>query len=118
MVIDTFATYSSGLNSSLKSKTTKLYSLAPREIYSNYSVSGDNTSNTTRQLDYYSKNNVSSSSNYTYAIKGNSTWWTRVDYSMGNYGFYRVVSETGAMSTLRVTISTPSQGISPAFRVG
>ena len=118
LVIDTFATYSSGLNSSLKSKTTKLYSLAPREIYSNYSVSGDNTSNTTRQLDYYSKNNVSSSSNYTYAIKGNSTWWTRVDYSMGNYGFYRVVSETGAMSTLRVTISTPSQGISPAFRVG
>ena len=96
----------------------KLYLLAPKEIYSDWSDKYDSAADLTRQLDYYKIKGVTTDS-YTSAIKKNSEgnvawWWLRSAGSSSINGFYSVVPAgygciSGAYSTLSV---------SPAFRIG
>ena len=95
----------------------KLYLLAPKEIYSNWSNQYDSARDNTRQLDYYNSKSVTTSS-YASAIKNNSTgsasyWWLRCATSISDYYFYNVYSngswDNGTADTTR--------GVSPAFRL-
>ena len=97
--------------------TDKLYLLAPKEIYINWSDRYDTSKYLTRTLDYYTSIGVTTS-NYSGAIKKNGTsasaWWLRVANSIGNDTFYDVYSDgdwfrNGANYTY---------GVSPAFRLG
>ena len=101
--------------------TDKLYLLAPKEIYSDwptgYLGSYDTTPYSTRTLDYYEKQNTTSS-NYSAAIKKNgnyaSVWWLRsADSRTTNYFFY--VYNSGDCSNRDANSSI---GVSPAFRLG
>ena len=96
--------------------TDKLYLLAPKEIYTNFSSSYDTANDLTRTLDYYTNIGVTTSS-YSGAIKreGNNPiyWWLRAAYSYYNYNFLRVNidgdwSDNNANTTY---------GVSPAFRL-
>ena len=97
--------------------TDKLYLLAPKEIYTNFSNSYDTAKDLTRTLDYYTSIGVTTSS-YSGAIKKNGTnagyWWLRAARSTSTYGFLRVGTKGdwnnhGAINTL---------GVAPAFRLG
>ena len=97
--------------------TDKLYLLAPKEIYINWSDRYDTSKYLTRTLDYYTSIGVTTS-NYSGAIKKNGTsasaWWLRVANSIGNDTFYDVYSDgdwfrNGANYTY---------GVAPAFRLG
>ena len=100
--------------------TDKLYLLAPNEIYietDGYTPITDYAADNTRQLDYYSSKNVSTSS-YSNVIKKfekkSNNWWLRSAYSSYNSSFYYVHSNgdfayVNALSTF---------GVSPAFRIG
>ncbi|MBQ3297618.1 MAG: hypothetical protein IJG97_02295 [Bacilli bacterium] len=104
--------------------TDKLYLLSTHEVWED--VDGNTNSgidrydtayNNTRQLDYYSSQNVTTS-NYSGAIKqyngSNSYWWLRSALSNGSNGFYSV-NTNGYWATL---ISYITNGVSPAFRIG
>ena len=104
--------------------TDKLYLLSTHEVFED--VDGntsdgidyyDTAYNNTRQLDYYSSQNVTTS-NYSGAIKHNGSnaygWWLRSACSIINYGFY-VVDGTGDWYD---TGSSNTGGVSPAFRIG
>ena len=97
--------------------TDKLYLLAPKEIYTDWSYSYDTARDVTRQLDYY-KNLGTSTSNYSGAIKKNgtsaSTWWLRAAYSNTITGFFRVIFN-GSRSANN---ATGTYGVAPAFRLG
>ena len=97
--------------------TDKLYLLAPKEIYTNWSYSYDTARDVTRQLDYY-KNLGTSTSNYSGAIKKNgtsaSTWWLRAAYSNTTTGFFRVIFN----GDWRYDSATGTYGVAPAFRLG
>ena len=98
----------------------KLYLLAPKEIYSDWSNHYDSAADLTRQLDYYKKKGVTTNKNdWNGAIKKNSEgtdywWWLRCANSytsnrfcdVNNYGNW---SHYGAFNTF---------GVSPAFRIG
>ena len=97
--------------------TDKLYLLAPKEIYTDWSNSYDTAKNLTRTLDYYTNIGVTTS-NYSGAIKKNGTsaavWWLRVADSNYNDSFYYLYNSgdwfgTSARNTL---------GVAPAFRLG
>ena len=96
----------------------KLYLLAPKEIYSDWSDKYDSAADLTRQLDYYSIKSVTTNS-YTSAIKKNSEgnvawWWLRSAGSSSINGFYSVVpAGYGSVSGADCTLS-----VSPAFRIG
>ena len=109
--------------------TDKIYLLSTGEIWSNcttgncydtasYPYNG-NGAITTRQLDYYSNKSVSTSSNYTYAVKNfNSTaawWWLRAASSDYRNRF-RDVTSTGNRNNYYATGT--SGGVAPAFRIG
>ena len=109
--------------------TDKIYLLSTGEIWSNcttrncydtasYPYNG-NGAITTRQLDYYSNKSVSTSSNYTYAVKNfNSTaawWWLRAAYSSYNNTFGGVDSNGRRSNDIA---DTTSGGVAPAFRIG
>ena len=97
--------------------TDKLYLLAPKEIYINYSSSWDTAKDLTRTLDYYTNIGVTTS-NYSGAIKKNGTsaaaWWLRAArsdsanyfYDVNSYGFYYNNFASG------------TDGVAPAFRIG
>ena len=103
--------------------TDKLYLLSTHEVWEN---ADDNTSrgldyydtayNSTRQLDYYAGQNVTTSS-YSGAIKQNNgsnvIWWLRSAYSYDNNTFYIVSSGASAHFYAWYT-----RGVSPAFRIG
>ena len=97
--------------------TDKLYLLAPKEIYTDWSYSYDTARDVTRQLDYY-KNLGTSTSNYSGAIKKNgtsaSTWWLRAAYSNTTTGFFRVIFN----GDWRYDSATGTYGVAPAFRLG
>ena len=97
--------------------TDKLYLLAPREIYTDWSRSDDTAKDLTRTLDYYTNIGVTTS-NYSEAIKKNKTygyvWWLRTARSRHNNVFY-VVDADGDMIFLTAYYS---RGVSPAFRLG
>ena len=96
----------------------KLYLLAPKEIYSNWSHRYDKTSDKTRQLDYYKIKGVTTNSRDG-AIKKNSEgtdawWWLRSAYSGNNNSFYSV-NDYGVWNNSR---AGNTYGVSPAFRIG
>ena len=98
--------------------TDKLYLLAPKEIYSNWSPNYDSAKDLTRQLDYYNEKGVTTSSKDG-AIKKNSTgtaawWWLRCasSYSSNSFFFVNGIGEF-ASNNPNSTI-----GVSPAFRIG
>ena len=101
--------------------TDKLYLLALKEIYTNFSsssdVSYDTAQNLTRTLDYYTVKGITTNY-YSGAIKKSKTaaepWWLRSAYSDTNYHFGLVTSEGNWIST----DSYYASGVSPAFRIG
>lgn len=118
-IIDTKVISSHGKNeTSNLTSTDKLYLLAPREIYSNYSNSTyDSAISTTRQLDYYASLNITMSS-YRGAGKkfnGNNTWgWLRSAVANGTTSFCSI----GASGDGGTGEANSGRGISPAFRIG
>ena len=97
--------------------TDKLYLLAPKEVYTNWSDTYDSAKDLTRQLDYY-KNLGTSTSNYSGAIKKNGTsaawWWLRVATSSNVSRFFYVGTDGNwDNDNGRTTI-----GVAPAFRLG
>ena len=97
--------------------TDKLYLLAPKEIYTDWSYSYDTAKDLTRTLDYYTAHGVTTS-NKSGAIKKNGTsasyWWLRVAYSNSTHSFY-IVSSSGNCSHHS---ATSTLGVAPAFRIG
>ena len=96
----------------------KLYLLAPKEIYSDWSNQYDTARDKTRQLDYYSIKSVTTNS-YASAIKKNSAgtaalWWLRSADSC-TYGYFYYVSPTGVCGG---SSADYTGGVSPAFRIG
>ncbi|MBQ6497897.1 MAG: hypothetical protein IJI58_04200, partial [Bacilli bacterium] len=104
--------------------TDKLYLLSTHEVWED--VDGntsrgidyyDTAYNNTRQLDYYSSQNVTTSS-YAGAIKQNGGsnyyWWMRSADSRYNSSFF-IVNYYGNWN---FNISSDSYGVSPAFRIG
>ena len=100
--------------------TDKLYLLAPKEIYSDWSTyqsANDTAKDLTRTLDYY-KNLGTSTSNRSGVKKKNGTsadyWWFRAASSNTLEGFYTVAS-TGTYSN---EVAVYTHGVAPAFRLG
>ena len=97
--------------------TDKLYLLAPKEIYMDWSNSYDTAKDLTRILDYYKNEGVTTSS-YSKAIKKNNSsatwWWLRTAYSRTNNYFYYVFGSGDWGDYYARGIS----GVSPAFRIG
>ena len=98
----------------------KLYLLSSEEIYNDFSNSSiaqyDTSVGASKQLDYYKKQGVTTSS-YAGAIKqyngSNLYWWLR---SAGSYNtnFFLTVADSGGWSSFR---AASSNGVSPAFRI-
>ena len=101
--------------------TDKLYLLAPKEIYTNWSTyqsAKDTAKDLTRTLDYYTSIGVTTSS-YSGAIKKDETsaawwWWLRTASSDSTYSFY-FVERYGNYST---AIARTQMRVAPAFRLG
>ena len=96
----------------------KLYLLAPKEIYSDWSSQYDSARNKTRQLDYYKIKGVTTK-NTTNAIKNNSEgapfyWWLRSASSNNIYIFHYVETD----GTWHDYGASASPGVSPAFKIG
>ncbi len=92
--------------------TDKLYLLAPKEIYTNWSNSNDTAKDLTRTLDYYTAQGVTISS--TSGAKKPSWWWLRSADSRTNFHFYEVY-DGGRWNN---STASSSYGVSPAFRIG
>ena len=98
-----------------------LYLLSTKEVWGKNGTSNvinyDTADSTTRQLDYYSVNGVTTSS-YSKAIKKNngsaSYWWLRSARSGSSNWFY-FVDSSGDWS---FSASDTTRGVSPAFRIG
>ena len=97
--------------------TDKLYLLAPKEIYTNWSKSYDTAKDLTRTLDYYISIGVTTSS-YSGAIKKIGTsadyWWLRAASSDNTYPFLLVLNNGDWTYFSAETIN----GVAPAFRLG
>ena len=98
----------------------KLYLLSNEEIYSDFASSSsarfDTSLGTSKQLDYY-KNQGVTTSNYAGAIKqyngSDEFWWLR-SADDGYKNFFNQVESTGISSSY---YANESQGVSPAFRL-
>ena len=99
--------------------TDKLYLLSPEEVYgTSFTNSYDTSIGTSRQLEWYSTNGVTTS-NYSGAIKKNSSnsvsyWWLRSVFSSYISDFYGVYDD-GRYNDFGAYIT---HGVSPAFRLG
>ena len=97
--------------------TDKLYLLAPKEIYTNFSSSWDTTKDLTRTLDYYTAQGVTTS-NKSGAIKKNGTtasdWWLRSAYFNGTSNFL-IMDSDGGYGAIN---ASNTLGVAPAFRLG
>ncbi len=119
VIIDTIVVSGHGKSDSTNFVTTdKLYLLAPKEIFSNWSNSYDTAKSLTRTFDYYISAGVTTS-NYSCAKKYKGTsayyWWLRSAYSTSNSDFFRV-NRSGGWSGSNT--ATAANGVSPAFRIG
>ena len=103
--------------------TDKLYLLSTHEVWEdadgNTSVGidyYDKAYNNTRQLDYYSLKNVTTSRSAEANKQGSGSyeWWLRSSYSNNNGNFYCVDS----LGKCLLNGSNRVSGISPAFRIG
>ena len=116
-IIDTTVVSSHGSEDTANfTSTDKLYLLAQKEIYTNWSDSNDTVKDLTRTLDYYK--NLETSPNYDGAIKKNGTsdanWWFRAAVSSDSGSFFGM---SGGGSLFFVGAGATS-GVSPAFRIG
>ena len=97
--------------------TDRLYLLAPKEIYTNFSNSWDSAKDLTRTLDYYTAQGVTTN-NYSGAGKKNGTydsyWWLRTATAITGSYFYDV-SNNGDWSNYDANYTG---GAAPAFRLG
>ena len=114
IIIDTEVVSGHGSSDSANfTSTDKLYLLELKEVYGN---NGGTAYRTTRQLDYYSANGVTSS-NCSGAIKqlngSNSWWWLRAAYSDRSDDFC-LASTYGGWGH---DYATSTRGVSPAFRI-
>ncbi len=95
----------------------KIYLLAPKEIYSDWSNTGDSAKDLTRQLDYYKDKNVTTE-NYVDAIKKYNSeakpWKLRTADSSSEATFFQVANN-GKNTVANCSFES---GISPAFRIG
>ena len=99
----------------------KMYLLSTKELWGKEGttnvINNDTAEAETRQLDYYSSQNVTTS-NYSGAIKqrngSNTYWWMRSANSYNNNYFY-YVNHYGDWTN---TTSSSTFGVSPAFRIG
>ena len=126
VIINTTVVSGYGENDSSNfTSTDKLYLLSTHEVWqdgdgdTSYGIDYyDKAYNNTRQLDYYSSQNVTTSS-YSGAIKqqngSNSSWWLRSATFRNSYHFYSV-ADSGNWETHYSDYTTP--GVSPAFRIG
>ena len=119
VIIDTIVVSGHGKSDSTNFVTTdKLYLLAPKEIFSNWSNSYDTAKSLTRTFDYYINAGVTTT-NYSGAKKYKGTsayyWWLRSAYSTSNSDFFRV-NRSGGWSGSNT--ATAANGVSPAFRIG
>ena len=98
--------------------TDKLYLLAPKEIYSDWSNRYDTARDKTRQLDYYKIRYVTTNGSADVIKKdstgNNAEWWLRSASSNNSNNFYSVPS-SGYWSD---TPAHYTHGVSPAFRIG
>ena len=112
----------SGYGSSETSNFTsydKLYLLVPKEIFNDWTNSYDSSSSLTRQLDYYQKNNISTSScsaiSKTMINSTNyETWWLRSAHISSGNQFFALSGDCNWMGMF----SNIETGVSPAFRIG
>ncbi len=117
-IIDTTVVSGHGYTSGEENftSTDKLYLLAPKEIYTNFS-SRDSSKDLTRTLDYYTSIGVTTD-NYSGAIKKNGSraddWWLRSAPSSGINNFY-IISNDGIYGT---DSAYYPNGVSSAFRIG
>ena len=97
--------------------TDKLYLLAPKEIYTDWSDQYDTAKEKTRQLDYY-KNMGVTTSNCSGAIKknnGTTDWWL-LRPALSSYGSgFCSVNHYGDWNDSGANVTN---GVSPAFRIG
>ena len=120
-IIDTtvVSSHGSGDTSNFTS-TDKLYLLAPKEIYTDFSDSYDTAKDLTRILDYY-KNVGVTNNNYSGAIKKKRTdnyfWWLRAAYYTRDYSTFYNIHHVGAWNS-SILASNSNGGVSPAFRLG
>ena len=120
-IIDTtvVSSHGSGDTSNFTS-TDKLYLLAPKEIYTDFSDSYDTAKDLTRILDYY-KNVGVTNNNYSGAIKKKGTdnyfWWLRAAYYTRDYSTFYNIHHVGAWNS-SILASNSNGGVSPAFRLG
>ncbi|MBR7042318.1 MAG: BspA family leucine-rich repeat surface protein, partial [Bacilli bacterium] len=96
--------------------TDKLYLLSYVEIYGSDYTNDSLKTTQTRQMDYYSREAVTSSS-YAKVIKQNSgtdsVWWLRpASTASSNFFIVDTVGKWGGSS------ATTANGVSPAFRIG
>ena len=124
-IINTTVVSGYGKNDSSNfTSTDKLYLLSTHEVWQD--VDGntsrgidyyDKAYNNTRQLDYYSSQNVTTSS-YSGAIKQrngtDSSWWLRSAYSP----FNDIFDTVNANGDWRGNSSSSTFGVSPVFRIG
>ena len=100
-----------------ESRVDKLYLLASKEIYTDFSSSWDSAKNLTRTLDYYTAQGVTTS-NSSGAIKKNGTtasdWWLRSAYFNGTSNFL-IMDNGGGYGAIN---ASNTLGVVPAFRLG
>ena len=95
----------------------KIYLLAPKEIYSDWSSQYDTAIKTSRQLDYYKEKNTTVISYSTAIKKYNNTannWWLRTANNYDQTSYFAVNDKGGVDNRLLLG----SSGVSPAFRIG
>ena len=119
IIVDTKVVSSRGTAGSSNFTTTdRLYLLSTEEILGS-NLSCDASNDSTRQLDYYEDNGVTSS-NYSGAIKNYngsaSYWWTRSASTCLSTSFYSV--STYGCSDYSYYGADNSYGVAPAFRIG
>ena len=118
-IIDTKVVSSHGSeDSSNFTSTDKLYLLSPEEVYgTSFTDSYDTSRGTSRQLDWYSTNGVTTS-NDSGAIKqyagSNTYWWFRSATSYCSY-YFCSGEHNGGWSDY---YAYDTNGVSPAFRLG
>ncbi len=95
----------------------KLYLLAPKEIFNDFSDTMDAGINATRQLDYYKSTGTTLSSKTAAVKKLNGTaktYWLRTSVSTSTSSFIRL----GSGGTYSSYSASGLYGTSPAFRIG
>ena len=94
--------------------TDKLYLLEAKEVYG---YNGGTAYSTTRQLDYYANNGVTTT-NASLAIKqmngANLVWYLRTPAVGNNFRVFYAVNNNGAAIS---SLPTAVNGVSPAFRI-